>query len=194
MENRNRKNIPQNEGMHESNLRQTGKTQVSMDDSIPMPPQKKKKKKKTSKFLVAVLVVFIVAVLAVAGYAASIFFLYEPPAGNVNNELPFVPTPESGENNEQVEIEVQDKQYNFLVVARDKVSGLTDVMMSINYNITDQSLSVMEIPRVTYVEVEDYYYHKINGAFSYYQSGRRGEEDDHRGALRDVAASLEQNL
>lgn len=194
MENRKRRNIPDNEGMHESNLRQTGKTQTSMDDSIPMPPQKKKNKK-SRKFLIAALAVFVVAVLAVAGYAASVFFLYEPPAGSVNDELPFVPTPNNGgDNNEQVEIEVEDKQYNFLVVARDKVSGLTDVMMIINYNITDQSLSVVQIPRDTYVEIDDYYYHKINGAYSYYQSGRRGEENAHRLALRDVADFLEQNL
>ena len=195
MENRKRRNIPDNEGMHESNLRQTGTTQASIDDSIPMPPAKKRKNKKTNKFLIAALAIFVVAILAVAGYAASVFFLYEPPAGDVNDELPFVPSPNNGEgNNEQIDIEVQNKQYNFLIVARDKVSGLTDVMMIINYNITDQSLSVMQIPRDTYVEIDDYYYHKINGAYSYYQSGRRGEENAHRLALRDVADFLEQNL
>lgn len=195
MENKNKRNIPQNEGMHESNLRQTGEKQTSMDDSIPMPPPKKKKKK-TNKFLVVVLVAFAVVVLAVAGYAASVFFLYEPPAGNVNDELPFVPSPDTDveEEEEEVEIVIEDKQYNFLVVARDKVSGLTDVMMVINYNITDQSLSVMQIPRDTYVEIDDYYYHKINGAYSYYQSGRRGEENASRAALRDLADFLEQNL
>ncbi len=197
MENKNRRNIPQNEGMHESNLKQSGKTQTSVDDSIPLPPAKKKNKnnKKSKKFLIAALIVFAVAVLAVAGYAASVFFLYEPPAGNVNDELPFVPSPNNGEENEEpIEVVIEDKQYNFLVVARDKVSGLTDVMMIINYNITDQSLSVMQVPRDTYVEIDDYYYHKINGAYSYYQSGRRGEEDAHRTALRDVADFLEQNL
>ncbi len=195
MENKNRKNIPINEGMHESNLRQTGRAQMSVEDSIPMPPQKKKKKKKTSKFLVAVLVIFLVAVLAVVGYAASVFFLYKP-TPDVNNELPFNPTPNGnqGSENNNTEIVVDDNQYNFLVVARDRVSGLTDVMMVINYNITDQSLSVMQIPRDTYVELEDYYYHKINGAFTYYANGRRGEDNANRAALRDVADFLEQNL
>ncbi len=189
--NKNRKNVPKNQGMHESNLRLTGKTQVSMDDSIPMPPPKKKKKK--NKFLIAVLVVFLVAVIAVVGYAASVFFLYKPTT-NTNNELPFVPTPSSDGKDNIDEIVADDNQYNFLVVARDKVSGLTDVMMIINYNITDQSLTVMQIPRDTYVEIDDYYYHKINGAYSYYLSGHRGEENAERAALRDLADFLEQNL
>ncbi|MBR6651215.1 MAG: LCP family protein [Clostridia bacterium] len=192
MENKNKRNIPENEGMHESNLRQTGETQTRMDDSIPMPPPKKKKSRKA---LVIALIAFAVVVLAVVGYAASVFFLYEPPKDEVNNELPFVPAPNNGEEqNEQIEIEADDKQYNFLVVARDKVSGLTDVMMIINYNITEQSLSVMQIPRDTYVQIDDYYYHKINGAYSYYQSGRRGEENASLLALRDVAEYLEKNL
>ena len=199
MENKNRRNIPVNEGMHESNLRQSGKTQMSVEDSIPMPPMKKKKKKK-NKFLIAVLAIFLIAVLAIAGYAASVFFLYKP-TPDVNNELPFNPTPNqnggsenNSGNNNNTEIVVDDNQYNFLVVARDRVSGLTDVMMIINYNITDQSLSVMQIPRDTYVELEDYYYHKINGAFTYFANNRRGEENANRAALRDVADFLEQNL
>ena len=196
MEN-NKKNIPVNQGMHESNLRQTGKTQISTEDAIPMPPQrKKKKKKKAGKFLIAVLIIFLVAILAVAAYAASIFFWYKP-SSNTSTELPFVPTPNSGSSGEQVEvpdIQIDDNQYNFLLVARDKVSGLTDVMMIVNYNISDQSLSVMQIPRDTYVELDDYYYHKINGAYSYFQSGRRGEDNADRLALRDVADYLEQNL
>ncbi len=199
MENRNqKKNIPINEGMHESNLRQSGQKQTTANDSIPMPPVKKKKKKKTSKVLIGVLIAFAVIILAVVGYAASVLFFYEPDTQG-NTDLPFdvdtgLVTDENNNVIQQPQIEVDDKQFNFLVVARDKVSGLTDVMMVINYNITEQSLNVMQIPRDTYIEIEDYYYHKINGAYSYFLSGRRGEENAERAALRDVADMLEKNL
>lgn len=197
-----RRNIPENEGMHESNLHQTGEVQATMDDSIPMPPQKEKKlkNKNTKKIILAVVAVVVVALLAVAGYAASVFFLYEPEAGNPGNsveDLPFVPSVDDNDGEGEggnINIETVDKQYNFLVVARDKVSGLTDVMMIINYNITKQSLSVMQVPRDTYVEVENYYYHKINGVYSYFEKNRRGESNASRDALRDVADYLEKNL
>ncbi len=197
MENR-RRNIPENEGMHESNLQQTGEVQVTTDDAIPMPPQKKKLNKNTKKIILAIVAVFVVALLAVAGYAASVFFLYEPEVGNTNTveDLPFVPSVDQNnvdENGEVIKIETVDKQYNFLVAARDDVSGLTDVIMIINYNITKQSLSVMQVPRDTYVEIDNYSYHKINGAFGYYKNSYRGDNAIKDG-LRDFADYLEKNL
>ena len=202
MENNNqrrmRRDIPVNEGMHESNLRSSGPRQTSLNDSIPMPPPKKKKKKKKMgvglKVFIGVLVAFAVIIGAVVLYAVGVLTLYKP---SIDSSTPSFWDPESyetDENNNIITPTVDDNQFNFLVVARDKVSGLTDVMMIINYNITDQSLSVMQIPRDTYVELDDYYYHKINGAYSYYLSGRSGEANAERSALRDVADMLEKNL
>lgn len=184
-------------GMNESNLRRTGTKQTTVEDSIPMPPPKKKKKMSVGvKVLLGVFISFAVIVLAVVVYFVGVLTLYKP-AGN-NSELPsylqgIAGSGENGEGN-PVPPAMDDNQYNFLVVARDKVSGLTDVMMIINYNITDQSLSVMQIPRDTYIEIDDYYYHKINGAYTYFLNSRRGETNADRAALRDVADLLENNL
>ncbi len=190
-----------NDGMHESNLRNTGVKQTSVNDSIPLPPPKKKKKMKVGvKVLLGFLIALGVVILSVGIYIFSILNFYKP---TVDSDLPdFLQGLDKNgiggnidkNDPQQSQTMIDDQQFNFLVVARDKVSGLTDVMMLINYNITDQSLNVMQIPRDTYIEIDDYYYHKINGAYSYYLSQRRGESDADRSALRDVADLLEDNL
>lgn len=55
---------------------------------------------------------------------------------------------------------------NFLVLGRDRVANLTDVIMVIQFNTSDHSVSIMQIPRDTY-SVYGSSYHKINGLFSY---------------------------
>ena len=183
-------------GVRESNLRMTEEKQSFQDDAIPMPPPKVKKKKKKRKILLSIFIVLLVVILGLVAYAASVLLWYKPTTPPVE-EIPFETDIVTDENNElvtQPPIEVNDESYNFLVVAKDRVSGLTDVIMLINYNISDQGISVMQIPRDTYVEVDDYYYHKINGVYSYYLSGRRGESNAEVLALRDFADFLEKNM
>lgn len=198
----NRRPVPPNRDVRvrESNLHSsnTGVKTTGVKDAIPMPPPKKKKKMSVGlKVLLSVLISFAVIILAVVVYFVGVLTLYKPQSNS--SELPsflqgIVGGEGNGENEQQTPPAADDSQYNFLVVARDKVSGLTDVMMIINYNITDQSLSVMQIPRDTYIEIDDYYYHKINGAYTYFLNSRRGENNADRAALRDVADLLENNL
>ena len=51
-----------------------------------------------------------------------------------------------------------------LVAARDRASGLCDVMMLLSLDRGESRLSVLQIPRDTYVNFKDGSYRKINGA------------------------------
>lgn len=59
------------------------------------------------------------------------------------------------------------KQYNFLVMGHDRKASLTDVMMLVSFDTENGNATVMQIPRDTYVEYEDYTYHKINGVYNH---------------------------
>ena len=56
--------------------------------------------------------------------------------------------------------------YNYLVLGKDRVSGLTDVMMVVSLDSAELTASVIQIPRDTYARYTDSGYRKINGALS----------------------------
>jgi len=58
------------------------------------------------------------------------------------------------------------KLYVFLATGVDDVSGLTDVMFLISFNMETNKLFVLQIPRDTYFNSSDSTYKKINGAVS----------------------------
>lgn len=47
-----------------------------------------------------------------------------------------------------------EKKYNFLVVGVDRVAGLSDTIMVVNFNTESGEISVVQLPRDTYVEVD----------------------------------------
>ena len=55
---------------------------------------------------------------------------------------------------------------NFLLLGRDRASGLTDVMMLVSLDAQGGQLSVLQIPRDTYAEYTATGYRKINGALN----------------------------
>ena len=62
--------------------------------------------------------------------------------------------------------ETEDKYLNVLMLGSDEASGLYDMMMIMSYNMTQQSVSVVQIPRDTYLEYTSGNYRKINGAIA----------------------------
>ncbi len=92
-------------------------------------------------------------------------------------------------------IEKETKQ-NFLVMGHDRTASLTDVIMLVSFDTESGELCVMQIPRDTYYEVEDYYYHKMNGLYNYYIGAEKEEEtkDYEMAALRDTADYLQKAL
>ncbi len=60
-------------------------------------------------------------------------------------------------------VEQADHIYTFLATGTDKSGGLTDVIMVAMYNIDKQTVSILQIPRDTYVNVSPRLYYDDNG-------------------------------
>ena len=58
------------------------------------------------------------------------------------------------------------RTYNYLLLGKDRASGLTDVMMIASVDTKDKCASVIQIPRDTYARYRTGGYSKINGALS----------------------------
>lgn len=56
------------------------------------------------------------------------------------------------------------EEYRVLILGEDNAAGLTDVMMLASFDLNTPSLSVMQIPRDTYLAYTSADYKKINGA------------------------------
>jgi len=93
-------------------------------------------------------------------------------------------------------IEGSDQIYNFLVMGHDRAASLTDVIMLISYNLEHQSITIMQIPRDTYIEVNDYSYHKINGLYNYCRNEVKaeGSKNPELDGCTRMADFLEKNL
>ena len=59
------------------------------------------------------------------------------------------------------------KLYNFLVMGHDRQANLADVIMIVSYDMDEGTMAILQLPRDTYIEVEDYTYHKLNGLYNY---------------------------
>jgi LCP family protein required for cell wall assembly len=72
------------------------------------------------------------------------------------------PTPNPGTN----PVSEWDKDcYNFLILGKDNLGGTTDVMMIIMLNTKENKLSILNLPRDTYVTTKNYS-GKINGVYT----------------------------
>ncbi len=58
------------------------------------------------------------------------------------------------------------KEYRVLVLGKDDAASLTDVMMLASFDLENETLSVMQIPRDTYLAYTTADYKKINGALA----------------------------
>ena len=165
------------------------------DPSINRRGKKKKKKSGVRALPVVLCIIFSIVVAAVCyGVWVIKFHKADQSTSLMGDGAKVTETDEYG-NVIEKDVIVNENSYNFLVVARDQASGLTDVMMIVNYNIDDQSVAIMQLPRDTYVEVEDHSYHKLNGVFSYfYNQYEYGTKDRELKALDNFADFLTENL
>ncbi len=60
----------------------------------------------------------------------------------------------------------KDGFYNVLFMGTDREAGLCDVMMLINVNTQNDSITIAQIPRDTYAHYSESDYKKLNGAYS----------------------------
>ncbi len=98
-------------------------------------------------------------------------------------------------NNPIVMVPQEDENYNFLVLGHDRAAALTDVIMLINYNVTEDSISIVQFPRDTYVGY-GVATSKINATYATYYNQARGSGSDQPelDALREFADVLEKTL
>ena len=133
----------------------------------------KKKKQKGRLSTVQKVVIAIVLIIYTVILAAVSFWVFYKPS--VSHEVPF-DIPETDENGNKIIIvddagnEVKDKRrkedsYNFLILGRDANAFLTDVMMVANLDTSTGSMSIMQIPRDTFVS-GGYPTGKLNAVYS----------------------------
>jgi len=151
-------------------------------------------KKFLRKFLPRLGAVTASGAIGIGAYASAVFFLYKPSSSGA------IPFDTSARQQEEQVNEPQDtkeeSRYNFLVLGHDRAANLTDVIILISYDIKQQTISMLQIPRDTYVELDDYSYHKINGAYNYYMTAARkdGSSNPEKDGCRGFASFLETNL
>ncbi len=93
-------------------------------------------------------------------------------------EIPGIPTPTPGDSSApDVAAEGRKKDfYTFMVLGRDTGGGgNTDTIMVASYDIPNQKLSVMSIPRDTMVNIP-YDIKRINAVYDYAKGGEKGVE------------------
>lgn len=78
-----------------------------------------------------------------------------------------------------------EDMYNFLVMGHDRQASLTDVVMLVSFDTEAKSMTIMQLPRDTYIEMDDYSYHKLNGLYNHCVG--KAKENGSENAKRDGA-------
>lgn len=175
-----------------------------------------KKKNKNLSASAIVMIAFIIVIFLVVAVGGGFIVFYTPdpnnddPFGNdteykyvtdsdgstyietdSNGDFVFV-TPSETESDKTQERGI----YNFLLLGHDKVSKNTDIMMIISYDTGEGRISIVQIPRDTYIKVDNVNSSKINAAYSAYYSRARknGDDDPDMSALTKVASMIQKNF
>jgi len=167
------------------------------DDSAVKAKKKKEgtRLKKGQKIALAIILALYAIVLLVAGY-----LVFAKPSADVE-EIPFDTSEDVDVTDENTTdttsktvinngYKESGKSYNILVVGHDRMAHLADVTMLINCNTKDNTVTVMQIPRDTYVD-EEKLTGKINAMFStYYNSFRYSSSENPTQDTMDAYASM----
>ena len=178
-------------------------------DELKRKQKVRRKKGRLSRsqrgLLIAISIVYLLVLLVAA------WLIFYRPAQPGSHEVPFDTnpvqpnTPETAEtdpdgkpkDNDAVvngDYKVEKGIYNILLVGHDRAATLADVTMLINVNEGSGSITVMQIPRDTYVD--DFATNKINAAYSTYygMALKDGAKNPYLTAVQSYAELLEQNL
>ncbi len=159
-----------------------------------------KKPGKTKEVIVAVAIALFVIIAAVI----AILLVYKPsyeddPPSFLTNDpsntdsTGIVDVVVTDKHGEQVDIQRNQEQINILVVGKDRWAYNTDVMIIASYNVTDGAISLMQIPRDTYIDIGRGN-HKVNSLLaSFYNDACKAKEEDPQAvALKNLEEALEQ--
>lgn len=125
------------------------------------PPPKKKKKRRSSVLKGLYIAIVVLAVLIVAGYGATKFLLTppstdDPAASQETLEPGAVPGLSGGKYPHR------EQTYTFLLVCPDQESGNADAIMIVTYDVPNQKIGMLSIPRDTLVNEKN---PKINSSY-----------------------------
>jgi LCP family protein required for cell wall assembly len=171
-----------------------------------------RRRRKQRHLLVSIVSVFAVLLLVIGGLTAYLslyqptiddtpppFWSGETPQDHVDNGNETLPdgTPIGTEILAPVitdSYERRDNVYNFLVLGVDRAANLSDVIMVVSYDVAEQDIHVLSLPRDTYINVGSSY-HKLNAYFSasYNRSASRGTER-YRDAIEAMSSFIENGL
>ncbi len=148
------------------------------------------KENRSARAVRVLLLVIFAAVLA--AYAFLKFYSPDPDA-NVN-------APDAGGTQNGgafAGLEQRRGRYNFLVVGLDRVSRSTDIMMIVSYDVGAGRISVVQIPRDTYVKTDEVTtVVRINSYYAAYfnKAVASGDGDPSKTAVSRLAAMIEKNF
>ena len=159
----------------------------------------KKRVNRKPKRMASVLVAVLVAAFVILAAAVTIFLVYKPDyedkpsflTGDTDNSgVGVVVTDPQGDN---IVIERNQEQVNFMIIGKDRWAYNTDVMIIASYNVSDGAISLMQIPRDTYIDVGRGN-HKANSLLaSYYSEAVKNKEADPQAvALKKLEETFEQ--
>ena len=159
-------------------------------------------KKKDNKALkVIMIVICVILALAIGGIVAKETgalnalldkVISEP---EVKTEVPWSVTVDDTGETSYEDISRLEDSYNFLVVGKDNVALNTDVMMIINLDLEENSITIMQLPRDTLVTL-DGSVRKLNSVYgAYYNAASASNDEDRiRAGMEGLASFLSENL
>ena len=115
-------------------------------------------KKIMKKVLPRLLSGLIAGVCALTLFAFNYFVLFVPDSSQKDIKFEIPDDTSKGDAKKPTVKPTVSKaeNYNILVMGHDRAASLTDVIMLINYNVKEQKITIMQLPRDTYVTVNDY--------------------------------------
>lgn len=123
---------------------------------------KVKKKNKTTSNVVIIIVLSAIIIGAIAAAALWWFGFSDITIDEGNNpfentsDMQNTPVSNNGEDGENDVLDIirNENSHNILFVGKDRVGSNTDVILLINFNADSQTISVLQIPRDTYMDSE----------------------------------------
>ncbi len=118
---------------------------------------KKRKMAGWQVFLISFAVVVCTLFVAVLGAFTYFKYIHRPvstPDTNDGHNI-IVSTPVNDANTNSAELTINKNRYNFLILGCDRNNWLSDVIMIATYDVLEKNVSIMQIPRDTYVTVNN---------------------------------------
>lgn len=156
---------------------------MSKNKNLRVP--KNKKKNTAGKVLLIILIVLLcIAVAGMIALAIGKNYVEGVEAPEVNTNVPWqTNTDDDSTLNSKREADA----YNFLVVGKDNVALNTDVMMIVNLNLKTSSMTVMQLPRDTFITI-DGTPRKLNSVYGMYYNASSASDTD--GKIHDGMKGL----